>query len=104
MTTTGPEMKPDRHPTSLTKAPIIPQITTQGQNENKATEKAQAAPWKDKNLLQKAEGALDPSRLPSTKVRKKIETWDNDHSLTLVVDDDYYEQEKENVEVNHFSF
>jgi hypothetical protein len=97
-------MKPDRHSTSLTKAPIIAQITTQGHNENKATKKAQTAPLKDKNLLQKAEGALDPSRLPSTKVQKKDETWDNDHSLTLVVDDDYYEQEKENAEVKLFLF
>lgn len=98
---TDPEMKPDRHSMSLTKVPIIAQITTQGHNENKTTKKAQTAPWEDKNLLQKAEGA---SCLPSTKVQRKDETWDNDHSLTLVVDDDYYEQEKENVEVKPFLF
>ena len=31
----------------------------------------------------------------------KDETWDNDHSLTLLVDDDDDKGEKEAVEVNH---
>lgn len=100
-------MKLDCHSTSLIKAPGITQaIKTEGHNESNARKIAQTALWGDKNFLQKAEGALEPIRSPSTKeimVQKKDETWDLDHSLTLVVDDDY-EQEKEVVEVKSFLF
>lgn len=102
---TGPEMKLDCQPTSLTKAPSLTWgINTEGHNENNARKKAQTAPWEDKNFLLKTEGAFALNRSPSTKeilVQKKDETWDPDHSLTLVVDDDDYEQEKEVVEVKN---
>ena len=101
-------MKLDCHSTSLTEAPSITQaIKTEGHNENNARNKAQMAPWEDMNFLQKAEGAFKPIRSPSTKeilVQKKDETWDLDHSLTLVVDDDDYEQEKEFFEVKPSCF
>jgi hypothetical protein len=100
-------MKFDCHSTSLTKAPSTVQaIKTEGDNENDAGKKAQKAPWEDKNFLQKADRALEPVRSPSTKeilVMKRDETWDLDHSVTLVVDDDDYEQEKV-VEVKPFVF
>jgi hypothetical protein len=100
-------MKLDCHSTSLTKAPGITQaIKTEGHNENNARKKAQTAPWGDRNFLQKAEEALE-SRSPSTKkilVQKKDETWEPDHSLTLVADNDDHEQEKEVIEVKSFLF
>ena len=99
-------MKLDCHSTSLTKAPGITQaIKTEGHNENNARKKAQTALWGD-IFLQKAEEALE-SRSPSTKkimVQKKDETWEPDHSLTLVADKDDHEQEKEVVEVKSFLF
>lgn len=103
-TTPGRETEPDCHSTTLTQAPIIAQtITTQGHNENNSRKKAQTVPWEDKNFQQKTDGALDLAiRLPSTKgirVQKEDETWDHDHSLTLVVDDNDYTQDKEAVEV-----
>jgi hypothetical protein len=98
----------DCHSTSLTKAPSTTQtIKTEGHNEHDARKKARTAPWEDKNFLQKAEKALEPISSPSTReilVQKKDETWDLDHSLTLVVDDDGYEQEKGVVEVKSFLF
>jgi hypothetical protein len=100
-------MNLDCHSTSLTKAPNITQtIKTEGHNEHNARKKVQTAPWEDKNFLQKAEGALEPIPSPSTKeiLVQKNETWDLDHSLTLVVDDDDYEQEIEVVEVKSFLF
>jgi hypothetical protein len=102
-------MKLNRPSTSLTKAPSITHaIKTEIHDENDENidrKKAQTAPWGDKNLLQKAEGAFEPIRSPSKKeilIQKKDDTWDRDHSLTLVVDDDDYEQEKEVVEVMSF--
>jgi hypothetical protein len=82
-------------------------VKTEGHNENNERKKVQTAPCGDKNFLQKAEGDIEPIRSPSTKellVQKKDDTWDLDHSLTLVVDDDDYEQEKEIVEVKSFLF
>jgi hypothetical protein len=103
-----PEMEPDRHSTSLKKTRITTEaITTQGHNENNARRKAQTAPWEDKNFLQKAEGALDSVHLLSVKgvlVQEKDEIWNHDHSLTLVVDNDDHEQEKEVAEVKPFLF
>lgn len=99
-------MKLDCHSTNLTKAPGITQaIKTEGHNENNARKKAQTAPWGDKKILQKAEGALE-SRSPSTKkiLVQKDETWEPDHSLTLVANNDDHEQEKEVIEVKSFLF
>lgn len=98
-------MKPDRHSTSLAKTPSVTQaIETQGDKENNARKKSQTVPW---DFLQKAEGVLDPIRLPSTSTSKETliqedETSDHDQSLTLLVDDDDYKQEKEVVEVKSF--
>lgn len=99
-------MELDCHLTSLTKAPSITQaIKTEVHNESNARKKAQTASREDKkNLLPKAEGVFEPIRSPSMKemfVQKKDETWALDQSLTLVVDDDDYEQEKV-VEVKAF--
>jgi hypothetical protein len=92
----------DCHSASLTKAPNTTQtIKTEGLNEHDARKKARTAPWEDKNFLQKAEKALEPISSPPPReilVQKTDETWDLDNSLTLVVDDDGYEQEKEVVE------
>lgn len=95
-------MKPDRHSTSLGRTPSVTQaIETQGDKENNARKKSQTVPW---DFLQKAEGVLDPTRLPSTSTSKETlnETSDHDQSLTLLVDDDDYKQEKEVVEVKSF--
>ncbi|KAF8803558.1 hypothetical protein BYT27DRAFT_7214560 [Phlegmacium glaucopus] len=98
-TTTGPEMKPDRHPTILKKPPSITQaITTtkQGNDESYARKEAQTTPREDKSLLQEAEGALDPIHLPSTKetLIQRDEISDHDYSLTLLVDGDDYKREE----------
>ena len=103
----SPEIKADRESTTSAKAPTFTQaIATQGHNESKARKHVQMALWEDKNFLQKAEGFLEPVRLPSTKegVIQKDETSDHDHSITLLVDDDDYKQEKEVVEVKSFLF
>lgn len=98
----------DCQSTSSTKAQSTTQtIKTEGHNENDARKKARTAPWEDKTFLQKAEKALEPISSPPTReilVQKTDETWDLDHSLTLVVDDDGSEQEKEVVEVKSFLF
>ena len=73
-------------------------VKTEGDNQNNDRKEAQTASWGDKNFLQKAEGVSEPIRSPSAKeilVPKKDDTWDLDRSLTLVVDDTDYEQEKE---------
>ena len=104
-------MKLDCPSTSLTKPPSITHaIETESHdenNENVDRKKAQTASLGDKNPLQKAEGTFEPIRSPITKeilIQKKDDTWNLDHSLTLVVDDDDYEQEKEVVEVKSSHF
>jgi len=92
-------MELDCHTTSLAKVPSITQ--TEDHNENKARKKAQTSPWEVMNFPQKAEPIRSPSAM-EILVQKKDDTWDLDHSLTLVVDDDDYEQEKEVVEVKNF--
>lgn len=99
-------MKPDNHSTTLGRAPSIPQaVTSPSHSENNARlKKAQTAPWEEDQNLQSIQGVLDPIRLLSTKEMfiHRDETWDNDHSFTLLVDDDDHKREKESVEVKSF--
>ena len=100
---TGLEMKPDNHSMSLGRASSIPQaIMPPSHSENNARLKeAQTAPGEEDKNVQNIQEALDPNRLLSTKdmLIHKDETWDNDHSLTLLVDD---KGEKEAIEVKPF--
>lgn len=100
-------MKLDCHSTSLTKAISITQaIKTEDPDESNNRKKAQTALWRDKIIQQKVEGAFEPIHSPYTNeiLIQKKDAWDLDHSLTLVVDDDDYVQEKEVEEVKSFLF